>query len=69
MLPEERVMCEFTVFLKGETVFKDVIYVKADGNRVVVRDVLGASKTFENARVAEIDVSTEKLVLEPLKPK
>lgn len=62
-------MCEFTVFLKGETVFKDVIYVKADGNRVVVRDVLGASKTFENARVAEIDVSTEKLVLEPLKPK
>lgn len=60
-------MCEFAVFFKGEMVFKDVIYVKADVNRVVVKDVLGATKTFENVRVAEIDVGSEKLVLAPLK--
>jgi len=62
-------MCEFTVFLKGETVSKDVIYVKAEEAKVIVKDVLGATKTFENVMVAEIDVSSEKLVLAPIKPR
>lgn len=31
-------MCEFSVFIKGEVVSKDVIYAKADGNRVIIRN-------------------------------
>jgi len=56
-------MCEFEVILDGETVYKDVIYAKADGKNVVVKDVLGATKTFENCQIAEIDVSSERLIL------
>jgi predicted RNA-binding protein len=56
-------MCEFTVFKKGEAVFKDVIYARSDGNKVTVRDVLGVSKTFENCKIEEVDVKSERLVL------
>lgn len=56
-------MCEFTVLLEGETVYKDVIYVKVDGPRVTVKDVLGVSKVFENCKITEIDVGSERLVL------
>ncbi len=56
-------MCEFTVFKKGEVVFRDAIYVRSDGNTVTVRDVLGVSKTFENCTIKEVDVTSERLVL------
>lgn len=56
-------MCEFEVILDGKTVHKDVIYAKADGKNVIVKDVLGSTKTFENCRIAEIDVGSERLIL------
>ena len=56
-------MCEFTVFLNQEIVFRDAIYVKVDANQVLLRDILGKSKTMENCRIAEVDVSSERLVL------
>jgi len=56
-------MCEFEVVLNGKTVYKDVIYAKSDGKDVVVKDVLGSTKTFENCYIAEIDVSLERLIL------
>jgi len=56
-------MCEFKVLKKGEVVFKDAVYAKAEGNNVTVRDVLGISKTFENSRIAEVDVGGERLLL------
>lgn len=56
-------MCEFEVILDGKTVYKDVVYAKSDGKNVVVKDVLGSTKTFENCYIAEIDVSSEKLKL------
>jgi predicted RNA-binding protein len=59
-------MCEFKVIKKGETVFKDAVYAKADTNNVTVRDVLGVSKTFENTRIVEVDVRTERLLLAPI---
>jgi predicted RNA-binding protein len=58
-------MCEFDVLLKQKTVFKDAVYAKADGNKVVVRDVLGESQVFENCRIVEVDVGSERLVLSP----
>jgi predicted RNA-binding protein len=60
---EELLMCEFTVFKKGEAVFKDVVYANFDGGRVTVKDVLGRSKTFENCVIKEVDVKSERLVL------
>jgi len=60
-------MCEFTVQKEGRVVFKDVIYAKAEGNNVTVRDVLGISKVFEASRIAEIDVRSERLTLSPVK--
>jgi len=56
-------MCEFEVILDGKTVHKDVIYAKADGKNVIVKDVLGSTKTFENCQIAEIDVGAERLIL------
>lgn len=56
-------MCEFKVILKGETVFKDVVYAKVKGNIVSVKDVLGQSKDFKNCKILEVDVNSTRLVL------
>jgi len=60
---EEMEMCEFNVLIKGETVFKDAVYAKVDGNKVILKDVLGVSKEIENCRIVEVDVNSERLVL------
>lgn len=56
-------MCEFNVLLKGEIVFRDAIYAKVDGNKVILKDVLGVSKVFEDCKIVEVDVRSERLVL------
>lgn len=53
------------MFIKGENVFKDAIYAKADGNKVILRDVLGASKVLEDCKIVEIDITSERLILSP----
>jgi predicted RNA-binding protein len=58
-------MCEFSVLLKNKIVFKDAIYVKVDGSKVIVKDVLGDSRAFENCKIVEVDVNSERLVLSP----
>ncbi len=57
-------MCEFRVYLSGEKVYEDVIYARAEGGSVLLRDVLGRTKKIENARIAEVNVARELLVLE-----
>ena len=52
-------MCEFSVLLKEKTVFKDAIYAKVDGGKVMVKDVLGSSRVFENCKIVEVNVSSE----------
>jgi predicted RNA-binding protein len=59
-------MCEFTVFLKGEIVFRDAVYVKAEGNQILLRNVLGETKAIEKCMVSEVDVTSERLTLKPL---
>jgi len=56
-------MCEFNVILNGKVQFKDVIYAKTQGTTVIVRDVMGAGKEFENCKIAEVDVPNARLVL------
>jgi predicted RNA-binding protein len=56
-------MCEFTVFLESEIVFRDATYAKAEANKVLLRDVLGKSKTIERCKIVEVDVASQRLVL------
>ena len=60
-------MCEFAVFLGKSVVWRDVVYAKGEENNVLLKDVLGASKTIEGCRIIEVDVNSERLVLTPEK--
>ncbi|MEM2108096.1 MAG: CooT family nickel-binding protein [Candidatus Bathyarchaeia archaeon] len=59
-------MCEFNVILNGKTLFKDVVYAKAEGTTVTVKSVLGEMKEFKNCKIVEVDVNSTRLVLASL---
>jgi predicted RNA-binding protein len=56
-------MCEFTVFLGKEIVFRDAVYAKLERGKLLLKDVLGVVKTLEDCRIVEVDVNSERLVL------
>lgn len=56
-------MCEFNVIVNGKIQFKDAIYAKADGGNVIVKNILGEAKEFKNSKIAEIDVTSTRLIL------
>jgi len=56
-------MCEFDVLVDGKIVFRDVIYAKAEGGKVIVRDILGEFREYQNCRIEEVDVDSTRLVL------
>jgi predicted RNA-binding protein len=56
-------MCEFTVFLNGESIWNDVIYVKTTGSDIILRDVLGEQRVISSCKILEVDVNYERLVL------
>lgn len=60
-------MCEFKVLLDGEVVFEDVIYARVDGEKLVLKNVLGVSKVLEDCLIVEVNVAQEKLVLSRVK--
>jgi len=60
-------MCEFTVLLQDKIVFRDAVYAKVDGNKVTVKNILDVSKIFENCTVEEVDVQSERLILQTAK--
>jgi len=62
-------MCEFEALVGSEVVFKDVVYAKAEGGEVILKDVLGESKVFKRHKIVEVDVTSERLMLAPSKPK
>lgn len=59
-------MCEFKVFLEDERVMEDVIVVKAEGDKVTLRDVIGESRTFEGVAIVEVNVPSTRLFLKRL---
>ena len=61
-------MCEFNVILNGETLFKDVVFAKTEGDKVIVKSVLGETKEFQNCKITEVNVNTTKLVLTAVTP-
>ncbi len=56
-------MCEFNVILNGKSVFKDAVYAKSDGEKIIVKSILGESKEFKDCKIVEVDVNSEKLIL------
>jgi len=56
-------MCEFKATLDGKSVFDDVVYAKVEGDRVILRDVLGETKEFRNCKIIEVDVNNTRLIL------
>jgi predicted RNA-binding protein len=61
-------MCEFNIILNGETLFKDVVHAKNEGNNVIVKNVLGEAKEFKNCKITEVDVNSTRLFLTAVKP-
>jgi predicted RNA-binding protein len=57
-------MCEFTVFLDGERVFEDAVFCSVKSGELILKDILGQSKRFLKCHVVEVNVTTEKIVLE-----
>ena len=60
-------MCEFKVFLNGEKVFEDAIYLASNDGKVMLKSILGETKEFDGCQIAEVNVYTEKAVLVPRK--
>jgi len=56
-------MCEFKVILGEEEIFRDVIYVKVEDEKIFLRDVLGESKEVLDCQIREIDVTSTTLTL------
>jgi predicted RNA-binding protein len=56
-------MCEFKTTLDGENVFNDVVYAKVEGDKVILRDILGVTKEFSNCKIIEVDVTLTRLIL------
>jgi predicted RNA-binding protein len=56
-------LCEFNIILKGEVMFKDVVYAKTEGNKVIVKNVLGEKREFNNCKIIEVDANSTRLVL------
>jgi predicted RNA-binding protein len=56
-------MCEFKVTLDGKNVFDDAVYAKVEGDKVILRDILGVTKEFRNCKIIEVDVNRTRLIL------
>ena len=44
-------------------VAEDIIYARAEGLRVTLRDILGKPTVLDGARIVEVDVMSTRLVL------
>jgi predicted RNA-binding protein len=60
-------MCEFNVIIDGKVHFRDVIYSKVDGEKIIVKNIMGEAKEFNGFKIVEIDVPNTRLVLSALK--
>jgi len=60
-------MCELKVVIDEAVVFENVVYAKTVENNVVVKDIMGNSKTFKNHIITEVNIPKVLLVLSPTK--
>ena len=57
-------MCEFKVYLDGEKVWEDVVFAISEREGVTLKDIMGESRIYVGARIAEVNVMNTRLVLE-----
>jgi predicted RNA-binding protein len=60
-------MCELKEIIDKAVVFENVVYAKTVENKVVVKDIMGNSKTFKNHTIIEVNIPKVLLVLFPTK--
>ena len=51
------------MYLEGERVMEDVVYAEANDDGIILRDVVGESKSFRSVFIAEVNVPAARLVL------
>ena len=56
-------MCEFKVYVGGVQVTEDVVYALAEGDKVIIRDILGEQRIFEGVEIMEVNVLSTRLML------
>ena len=56
-------MCEFKVYLDGRLVFEDVVYAREEGEKVILRDILGENREMDGCRIMEVDVASTRILL------
>ena len=61
-------MCEFKVLINGKIMFRDAVYAKSSGQKIIVKDILGDSQEFQHYTISEVNVNTQQLILSPTKP-
>jgi len=64
-------VCEFKVYLEKECgrvkVAEDVIHAKMEDGKLILVDVLGTTKVFENTIIREVNVGKEELIITTLR--
>jgi predicted RNA-binding protein len=60
-------MCELKIILDNKVVFENAIYAKVIGKNVLVKDIMGKSKEFQNYRIIEVSIAHEQLTLSSAK--
>ena len=63
VLRKGRKIGEFKVIINVKTVLKDAVYAKTDGIKVIIKDILGVVKEFQNYKIVELNVNTKHLIL------
>jgi predicted RNA-binding protein len=56
-------MCEFKVFLDGEKIAEDIIYVKIEGDQITLRDIIGRNTILKSTQLNELNVMTTRLLM------
>ncbi|MGB9937547.1 MAG: CooT family nickel-binding protein [Methanobacterium sp.] len=57
-------MCESTVYsIDGDTIMEDVLYIKIDGEKIDLTDILGQRKSLEG-KIIELDMDKHGIYIE-----
>jgi len=56
-------MCEYKVYVDGRLAYRDIVYVRKEGNILVLRNALGLEARLEGYEIVEVDSFKETLRL------
>ena len=56
-------MCELKIIIENKTVFENAIYAKVTENKVIIQNLLGQTKEFQNHTITEVDITKQHLIL------